>query len=107
MGRCRKNHSGLPELRRDARDTVNGAFQKDIGSEQKESGRIGQARFRFGTDASEALIRYLAVDALWSSEERAWQQHRLTEQPLWTPLGLKIARAIAKDGTKQPVKVTL
>ena len=73
-----------------------GNYQRDIGWEMKQSGKVGQHRFYFGTDQTQAQIRALNVLACWEAVERRCQKDKVPPgRPLWDKLTLAIAMSVA------------
>lgn len=72
---------------------VRGNFRRDVGWEPKPSGGFKQHTFYFGTNQTTAQERCLRVLRCWDAVDA--RENRAGKRPLWTPLTLSIAKAVA------------
>lgn len=72
---------------------VRGNYRRDIGWEPKLSGDFKQHTFYFGTNQTSAKERCLRVLRCWDAVDA--RANRAGKRPLWTPLILSIAKAVA------------
>lgn len=91
-----KGMAKVVKLGRDAR----GNYQRDIGQETKQSGKVGQHRFYFGADPHQSQIRCLHVLRCWDNVEARWNKRernpaRWGERPLWNKTTAALAVAVA------------
>src|SRR5437763_911877 len=94
---------GIIKLGTDSR----GNYQRDIGWEEKASGKVGQHRFYFGTNQTTAQIRCLAVLRCWDAVEARWGRpapENRTERPLWDRLTVAVAVAVAAGQEEYPLE---
>src|SRR5260370_22889198 len=91
---------GIIKLGTDGR----GNYQRDIGWEEKASGKIGQHRFYLGTNQTVAQIRCLNVLRCWDAVEARWSKSKVGERPLWDKLTVAIALAVAGGQEEFPLE---
>jgi hypothetical protein len=92
MGR-RAKHGGIPDLKPDG----DGIFYRELGwKPAKEPGKFRQHKFYLGGDRTEAQVRYLRLDQVWTATEKRWVRDKEPGRPLWDETTLLIAQAVSR-----------